>query len=344
MKMNTIRLASIDDLERAVAIVRTAVLRMNGQGIFQWDEFYPSQSVLRSDIDNQHMYVIENTGIVAGLIVLNEEESHGYSDIAWTYPGRVLVVHRLVIDPEHQGRQLASRLMDFAEREAASKGYDAIRLDVSSQNPAAIALYERCGYRKAGTLSFRKGIFFCFEKPIDKNITASTGMNIRQATVGDAHQIARIHIQTWQRAYAGIVNEAYLQSLSIEDRTSRWQEILSEKTESNFVVEDEGEVAGWISFGKSRDEDARRAGEIYGIYVHPDSWGRGFGRELMAAAEADLWRQKFKMITLWVLELNERSRYFYSQAGYSFDGTRKPYSIGGQELWIVRYVKNVEIR
>jgi len=341
--MNTIRIASINDLERAVEIVGTAVLRMNEQGIFQWDEFYPDKSVLRSDIDNQHMYVIENTGRVAGLIVLNEEESHGYSDIAWAYPGRVLVVHRLTIDPEDQGRKLASRLMDFAELEAASKGYDAIRLDVFSRNPAAIALYERCGYRKAGTLSFRKGIFFCFEKPVDKNIIASRGMNIRQATVEDAHQIARIHIQTWQRAYAGIVNDAYLQSLSIEDRTSRWREILSKDTESNFIVEDEDEVAGWISFGKSRDEDAR-AGEIYGIYVHPDYWGRGFGRELMAAAEDDLREQKFKMITLWVLELNERSRYFYSKAGYSFDGSKKPYSIGGQELWVVRYVKNVEIR
>ena len=106
---------------------------------------------------------------IAGFITLDEEESPEYSDVPWAYHGRIPVVHRLTIAPEHQSKKLASRLMDFAEREVESKEYDTIRLDVFTENPRAIALYEQRGYRKAGTVCFRMGPFFCYEKQISKS-------------------------------------------------------------------------------------------------------------------------------------------------------------------------------
>ena len=48
-------------------------------------------------------------------------------------------------------------------------------------------------------------------------------------------------------------------------------------------------VSCFISFGSAHDgDDDRRTGEIYSVYVHPDSWSRGIGRNLMAHAVADL--------------------------------------------------------
>jgi ribosomal protein S18 acetylase RimI-like enzyme len=164
--MSAIRVARMNDIESVVAIVRDATRHMETRGIPQWDEVYPSRAILLADIENQHMYLIEDSGAVAGLITLNDTASPQYRDVSWVYPGKILVVHRLTIDPKHQGKKLASRLMDFAERDAASKGCDAIRLDAFTKNPIAIALYERRGYRRAGTVHFRKGPFFCYEKPI----------------------------------------------------------------------------------------------------------------------------------------------------------------------------------
>jgi hypothetical protein len=97
--MSVIRLAILSDLDAIAAIVQRATLRMNDQGIHQWDDIYPSQDILKADIENRQMYVIEFNGIVAGLIVLNEIESPEYADIRWKYVGRFLVVHRLTIDP-----------------------------------------------------------------------------------------------------------------------------------------------------------------------------------------------------------------------------------------------------
>ncbi|MCK4414835.1 MAG: GNAT family N-acetyltransferase [Candidatus Eisenbacteria sp.] len=165
---------------------------------------------------------------------------------------------------------------------------------------------------------------------------------IRRAAIQDAREIAEIHVQTWRAAYAGLVPETHLSALSMGKGTARWQDALSKSTDGTLAAEVDGRIVGWISFGKSRDDDGRMAGEVYAVYVRPVFWGKGFGRKLMESAEAHLWAHGHERITLWVLEGNQRSRVFYSRAGYALDGTRKPLSIGGKPLWELRYVKIAE--
>ncbi|MEI6207692.1 MAG: hypothetical protein WCP20_12990 [Desulfuromonadales bacterium] len=49
---------------------------------------------------------------------------------------------------------------------AAKQPYSTIRLDAFAGNPCALALYERLGFRRAGSVSFRKGMFWCFESQV----------------------------------------------------------------------------------------------------------------------------------------------------------------------------------
>ena len=78
------------------------------------------------------------------------------------------MVHRLMVDPRYQGRGIAGELMRFAEDRAGELGYDAIRLDAFSANPRALWLYQRLGYHDAGCVTFRKGLFRCFEKRLGR--------------------------------------------------------------------------------------------------------------------------------------------------------------------------------
>jgi ribosomal protein S18 acetylase RimI-like enzyme len=164
--MMRIRLAHRKELEVLNSIVKDATKSMDEQGIPQWDEIYPNREILSKDIERQEMHVIEAGGRVAGLIVMNEDQSPEYAAVEWMYPGRPLVVHRLTIHPGYQRIGLATRLMDFAEETAAIKRHACIRLDAFTRNPAAFTLYENRGYRKAGVVHFRKGEFFCYEKAI----------------------------------------------------------------------------------------------------------------------------------------------------------------------------------
>ena len=145
------------------AIVARAIGALEAEGIYQWDEHYPSREVLGEDIDARHMHVIRVDGEVVGFVTLDDEEPDEYQSLAWRYPAPALVVHRLTIDPPYQRSGLARRLMEFTQSEASARGYGSIRLESFVANRRACSLYERSGYRKVGVIEFRAGPFCCYE-------------------------------------------------------------------------------------------------------------------------------------------------------------------------------------
>lgn len=169
-------------------------------------------------------------------------------------------------------------------------------------------------------------------------------MTIRLATVEDAEQIAAVHVQSWQGAYRGLLPNDFLANLSLERRITQWQNILSDPVNVVPVYEDNGVVVGFVSYGRTRDEDLNqdKTGEIYAIYLLPARWGQGFGAALMQEGLARLQEQGHVAVSLWVLAGNERAIRFYEQFGFRADGTTKVESRPGVELHEVRYVKNFE--
>jgi ribosomal protein S18 acetylase RimI-like enzyme len=158
--------AVIDELPLLQEVVRGCISLMENQGIYQWDTIYPDEKTLRNDIETKTLWAARIDGCIAGLIVLNEHQEKEYQQVAWRYEGRILVVHRLMIAPAFQNQKLATHLMRFAEEYAAAGKYDAIRLDAFVCNPFAVGLYHGLRYLQAGTVTFRKGQFHCFEKAI----------------------------------------------------------------------------------------------------------------------------------------------------------------------------------
>ncbi|MBO0787214.1 MAG: GNAT family N-acetyltransferase [Actinobacteria bacterium] len=120
-----------------------------------------------------------------------------------------------------------------------------------------------------------------------------------------------------------------------------WERTLGEPApRSGVVVADAGDrLAGFAHFCPSRDEDAdpARTGELSSIYLLPESWGRGVGRQLMTAALAGLAEAGYGQATLWVLDSNDRARRFYRMAGWAVDGAVKQEEGPGFTLTEVRY-------
>ncbi len=103
-----------------------------------------------------------------------------------------------------------------------------------------------------------------------------------------------------------------------------------------MVAEEGSDVIGFVSIGPSRDE--RGVGELYAIYVHPDWWGTGAGRALIARGEQEL-GAAYAEATLWVLDDNPRARAFYEAGGWSGDGATKSDERWGVRAPEVRYRK-----
>jgi len=88
-----------------------------------------------------------------------------------------------------------------------------------------------------------------------------------------------------------------------------------------FVAEDRGELVGVVLAGP--DPDDERRGQLARLYVAPERWGEGIGRQLYDAAIDCLRDQGFTTATLWVLEENQRARTWYERLGWLQNGTRK---------------------
>lgn len=59
-------------------------------------------------------------------------------------------LYSIATAPAARGRGLGARLLAAAEAAARARGCRALRLEVRVDNPAAIGLYERAGYRRIG--------------------------------------------------------------------------------------------------------------------------------------------------------------------------------------------------
>ena len=162
---------------------------------------------------------------------------------------------------------------------------------------------------------------------------------IRCARPEDAQAIARVHVRTWQAAYAHVFPADELAALSVERRVQVWSQYLTREDTGIFVGESDGSVIGFVSVGES--PDAPGEGELYAIYVDPDHWGTGIGRELIAAGEDWLRAHSYEIATLWVLADNPRARRFYEIAGWSVDDTERTGAHLGVETTEVRYRKEL---
>lgn len=74
----------------------------------------------------------------------------GYG-LIWCHRGtRLARLYSLAVAPKAQGRKIGQHLLEQLEAEACERGKLYMRLEVAEQNPAAIKLYQRLGYRVFG--------------------------------------------------------------------------------------------------------------------------------------------------------------------------------------------------
>jgi ribosomal protein S18 acetylase RimI-like enzyme len=167
-------------------------------------------------------------------------------------------------------------------------------------------------------------------------------MQIREPQPADARGLARVHVRAWQRAYrAGLMPDRYLDELSVNDRTSWWQDVLARPLgprAARFLAEDEaGTPVGFVVVGPEQGEAAATAGEVYALNVDPGAWGRGAGTALLAAGTRHLRTAGFAEAILWVHPANARACGFYVAQGWYDTGKRREEAVFGVAVPEARY-------
>ncbi|MEN6368285.1 MAG: GNAT family N-acetyltransferase [Thermotogota bacterium] len=166
-------------------------------------------------------------------------------------------------------------------------------------------------------------------------------VRIRQAVPDDAPALARVHVDSWRRAYQGLVPDERLAKLSYARGEANFLRSMREGPEETHIAEEAGEAVGFLTLGPCRDDDVNlAAAELWGLYLSPSRWRRGIGTRLCRYGEELLAARGHRTIVLWVFAGNLNARRFYEAMGYASDGAAKQLDFG-IPLEAVRYRRDL---
>lgn len=164
-------------------------------------------------------------------------------------------------------------------------------------------------------------------------------IEVRWANYNDWKELGSVHSDSYRSAYKGIIPDDFLENFTAEKRQEYFQKVLSEGKEKIAIMFVDKKAIGFIIIGKCRDEDLDATyGEIWGIYLLKEYWGKGFGKRLINWGIDRIKENGYFRTALWVLKENENARRFYEHLGFIFDGKEKLIK-RDKELVQVRYQK-----
>jgi ribosomal protein S18 acetylase RimI-like enzyme len=176
----------------------------------------------------------------------------------------------------------------------------------------------------------------------------SVNTEVRRAQLDDCAAIAAVQVAGWRAAYRGLIPDAYLDGLEVDEQARKWAGILTDPAPGRrpagrlLVSEDAedagGTIRGFVAFGPPLGSEQARLteGQLYAIYADPQRWGLGVGHALIEAATVGLRGMGARTAHLWVLKGNERAEHFYLRHGWVLDGGRRDEEFGGVVVQLVR--------
>ncbi len=116
-----------------------------------WDEDYPTLEFVRRDIEERNsLYKLSEDGVIIAAAYLGDFEECERPECFDGSIKRLGELSRVGVRRGYHRKGYAERLLSTLLNEAAALGYDNLALLVGTKNFAAIALYEKMGFRRCG--------------------------------------------------------------------------------------------------------------------------------------------------------------------------------------------------
>ena len=149
-----IRRATYDDVPVLMDVFRKArgIMRSSGN-MNQWNDGYPSEAVVRKDIDNGHCVVLCEEGEVVATMAFIPGPDPTYAEIydgGWLSDEPYHVIHRIAV--AEPGHNAAKALLDWGFGQAGS-----IRIDTHKDNVIMQHVLSKYGFTHCGMILLANG-------------------------------------------------------------------------------------------------------------------------------------------------------------------------------------------
>jgi N-acetylglutamate synthase-like GNAT family acetyltransferase len=137
---------------------------------------------------------------------------------------------------------------------------------------------------------------------------------VRPAHPTDVDGIQRVADAAWHAAYDDILG-----STAVDEMLEEWygddavEAGIDHEAQDFFVAVRGGTVVGYAHVGPHPPRHVHR---LYRLYVHPDNWRSGIGRQLLAEVEQALYDRDVRVYEAAVLADNDLATAFYEASGF----------------------------
>lgn len=163
-----LRKAETRDLPEIMRIISQAKELMRLDGNDQWNDGYPTEEHITSDLEKGYGFVLaESTNDMAvcyGAVVFDGEASYDHIEGKWLSYQPFVVIHRRAVSNEHKGKGLAKLFFRKVEDMAINKGVRSSKVDTNHSNYRMLNLLPSIGYNYCGKIYFERGERMAFEK------------------------------------------------------------------------------------------------------------------------------------------------------------------------------------
>ena len=150
------------DLDCVMELVADAQNWFRRQDIDQWQDGYPTQNIILSDILSGENYIVEYNGSVVATFVASFAGEPTYAEVkgkGWLNENSYAVVHRIAVADECRRKGVAKEILHYVEELSLAQGISDIRIDTHRDNVAMRSLLKKLGYTHCGRITLTSGAY-----------------------------------------------------------------------------------------------------------------------------------------------------------------------------------------
>lgn len=163
----TLRKAQNTDKKAIWEILQYAIEQRRKDGSDQWQDGYPNETTVQTDIDKGYAYVLEEEDgaiLLYAAVIFGKEAAYEEIEGKWLTNDDYVVLHRVAASPLAKGKGTATKLFHLVEDVAKENKVFSIKVDTNFDNIAMLKILEKLGYTYCGEVYFRGGARKAFEK------------------------------------------------------------------------------------------------------------------------------------------------------------------------------------
>ncbi|MEN2487018.1 GNAT family N-acetyltransferase [Flavobacterium sp. B11] len=162
----SLRKANLSEIPQIWEILQDAIEQRRLDGSTQWQDGYPNELSIKSDIENGYGYVFtEDESILAyAAIIFDKEPAYENIEGKWLTDGNYTVVHRVAVSKLAKGKGIATKLFESIEGLSVENKIYSIKVDTNFDNTPMLKILDRLKYTYCGEVYFRGSARKAFEK------------------------------------------------------------------------------------------------------------------------------------------------------------------------------------